>query len=56
VLAVDWADKQEALQYITILKASESEMEVLTGETDLRKSAGMLHEWGVKEVVITLGS
>jgi sugar/nucleoside kinase (ribokinase family) len=56
VLAVDWADKQEALQYITILKVSEAEMEVLTGETDLRKGAGMLHEWGVKEVVITLGS
>ncbi len=56
VLAIDWADKKEALQYVSILKANESEMEVLTGSADIRKSARILHQWGVKEVVITLGS
>lgn len=56
VLAIDWLDKKEALQFVSILKANESEMEVLTGCSDIRKSAVILHQWGVKEVVITLGS
>ncbi len=53
---VDWEDKKEGLKHIHILKANESEMEVLTGQSDIRKSARLLHEWGVQEVVITLGS
>ena len=56
VCAVDWADKKEALQYIEILKAGENEMEMLTGCKDVCRGAKMLSEWGVKEVVITLGS
>jgi sugar/nucleoside kinase (ribokinase family) len=56
VYAVDWAAKNEALSYISILKANESEMEVLTGHTDVRTGAKILSDWGVKEVVITLGS
>lgn len=56
VHAIDWPAKKEALQYIDILKASESEMAVLTGVTDVRKGARILFDWGVKEVVITLGS
>lgn len=56
VLAIDWPAKKEALQYIHILKVNESEMAVLTGQTDVRKGALVLAEWGVKEVVITLGS
>lgn len=56
VLAVDWADKREALPYIHFLKVNEYEMEVLTGEKDIAKAALLLTEWGVKEVVITLGS
>jgi sugar/nucleoside kinase (ribokinase family) len=56
VIPVDWHDKKEALQYITILKANEYEMEILTGSADAQESAKMLHNWGVKEVVITLGS
>ena len=31
-------------------------MEALTGYTDVRKAARVLSEWGVKEIVITLGS
>lgn len=56
VCAVDWADKKEALQYIEILKASETEMELLTGCNNICEGAKMLSGWGVKEVVITLGS
>ena len=56
VCAIDWPAKREALQYVNILKANESEMFVLTGSGDVRKSARILSDWGVKEVIITLGS
>ncbi|MBS1917252.1 MAG: ribokinase [Bacteroidetes bacterium] len=56
VYSIDWAEKREALKYVHILKANESEMEVLTGCTDVREAAHILAEWGVKEIVITLGS
>jgi sugar/nucleoside kinase (ribokinase family) len=56
VLAVDWPDKREALPYIHILKTNESEMAVLTGQPDILKGAKILADWGVREVVITLGS
>ncbi|WP_295767563.1 PfkB family carbohydrate kinase [uncultured Mucilaginibacter sp.] len=56
VHAIDWPQKQEALQYIHTLKANEHELEVLTGKTDIKAGALMLADWGVKEVVITLGS
>ncbi len=56
VCAIDWPAKREALQYIDVLKANESEMLVLTGYSEVRRSARVLFDWGVKEVVITLGS
>jgi len=56
VLAVDWPAKREALQYVEILKVNESEMAVLTGQKGVKKGARVLADWGVKEVVITLGS
>lgn len=56
VIAIDWLEKREALQHIHILKANEHELEVLTGITDIYEGAKVLNEWGVKEVVITLGS
>ena len=56
VYAIDWEDKKEALPYVNILKANEAEMEMLTGFKDIRKGAKALSDWGVKEVVITLGS
>ena len=52
----DWSDKREALQYIHFLKVNEHEMEVLTGLADPHEAARRLHEWGVKEVLVTLGS
>ena len=56
VCAIDWPGKREALQYVDILKANEYEMEVLTGQTNVRTGAIHLCDWGVKEVIITLGS
>ena len=56
VYPVDWQNKLEALKYIDILKVNEHEAEVLTGFKDLRKAAIQLAEWGVKEVLLTLGS
>ena len=56
VYPVDWKDKKEALKYIDILKVNEHEAEVLTGYNDLKQAAIQLAEWGVKEVLLTLGS
>ena len=56
VYAVDWTEKKEALQYIHFLKANDHEMEVLTGYDDVAMAAKQLYDWGVKEVLITLGS
>ena len=56
VYAVDWPDKLEALKYVDILKVNEYEVAVLTGEKDLHEGARRLAEWGVREVLLTLGS
>lgn len=56
VVAVDWPEKVEALSYIDILKANEKEMAVLTGCDNPREAALKLAGWGVKEVLLTLGS
>jgi len=56
VVLTDWPEKMETLQHIDILKANDQEMEVITGLTDVRAGATLLAEWGIKEVVITLGS
>lgn len=56
VFAMDWPEKREVLPYVHFLKANEHEMEVLTGYTDPVKAGRMIHEWGVKEVLLTFGS
>lgn len=56
VYPVDWKDKVEALRYIDILKVNEHEMESITGLSNPKEAAVRLHEMGVDEVVITLGS
>jgi sugar/nucleoside kinase (ribokinase family) len=55
VYAIDWKEKKEALKYVHFLKANEHEMAVLTGYTDVPSAAGQLADWGVGEVLITLG-
>lgn len=56
VYPTDWKDKRDALKYIDILKVNEHEAEVLTGFKDFKQAALQLAEWGVKEVLLTLGS
>lgn len=56
VHAVDWPDKKEVLPSIHFLKVNEHEMEVLTGYNQITDAAKQLYDWGVKEVLITLGS
>ncbi|EPT33901.1 PfkB family carbohydrate kinase [Phocaeicola abscessus] len=56
VYAVDWPEKMKAFPYIDILKVNEFEMDVLTGHSDPIDAAKQLSGWGVKEVLVTLGS
>lgn len=55
VKPVDWEWKHEAMPYINILKANEIEMKTITGSDDPHEAARILADWGVKEVLITLG-
>lgn len=56
VRAVDWKDKEEILSCTDILKLNEHEMEVITSYSNPRTVAMKLAEYGVKEIIITLGS
>ncbi len=56
VYATDWAEKKEALKYVSILKADVAEMHALTGYDKVNQGAQILADWGVKEVIITNGS
>ena len=56
VYATDWSEKREALKHIDVLKVNEYEAEVLTGEKDMHRAAETLCSWGVKEVLLSLGS
>lgn len=56
VFACDWTDKFDYFKYIDILKVNEYEVEVLTGKKDLHEAARQLADWGIKEVLLTLGS
>lgn len=56
VYLIDWCEKKEALKYVHILKVNEHEAKVLTGLDDYQAAARQLAEWGVKEVLLTLGS
>lgn len=56
VYPVDWKDKLRILKCTEILKVNEHEMEVVSGLKDPREAAKRLASWGVREVIITLGS
>ena len=56
VYPIDWCEKKEALKYVHILKVNEHEAKDLTGLYDYQAAALQLSEWGVKEVLLTLGS
>lgn len=55
VVHIDYDKKREAMPYISILKANEKEMEVLTGSNDPHEAAKILANWGCREVLLTLG-
>jgi len=48
--------KTEILPYVDYLLPSEIEAEEMTGEKDPKKMAAVIRSWGVKNVVIKLGS
>lgn len=56
VRAIDWQDKERILACTGILKLNEHEMEVIAGSHNPRTVAMKLAAYGVKEVIITLGS
>jgi len=56
VQPANWPSKEEVLPLLQYLKANEHELEVLTGCTNQHEGAKVLANWGVKEVLITLGS
>lgn len=56
VVSCDWKDKLDIFPYIDILKVNEHEIKSLTGYSDPREAGRQLNEWGIKEVLITLGN
>ena len=56
VLPVDWKDKRTVLALTDVLKVNEHEMEVITGLTDAHAAARAMAGYGVREVLVTLGS
>lgn len=56
VYPVDWQAKRQVLRHTYYLKVNETEMQTITHLCDPREAAALLHEWGVVEVIITLGS
>lgn len=56
VHAIDWKDKEEMLSCTDILKVNEHEMEVITNSKNPRTVAMKLSDYGVREVIVTLGS
>lgn len=56
VVPCDWTWKRQAMEHIDILKVNEHEIESLTGSQDVAVAGQTLASWGVKEVLMTLGS
>ena len=55
VLPTTWGDKLRLLKHTAILKVNEFEYQSLTGLNDPHAAAEQIHDWGVREVIITLG-
>jgi sugar/nucleoside kinase (ribokinase family) len=55
IVVGDWPGKQKFLPAVTALKASESEARLLTGTQDMARAARQIADWGVIEVIVTLG-
>ena len=55
VRACEWTDKLRLLKHTAILKVNEWECQTLTNMTDPYEAAQQINDWGVREVIITLG-
>lgn len=55
VRAVEWKDKLRLLKHTAILKVNEWECQTLSGLSNPREAAQQIHDWGVREVIVTLG-
>ncbi len=55
VVLEDWPEKASGLACIDILKADQCEARMLTGEEDPELAVRKLAEYGVEEIVVTLG-
>jgi sugar/nucleoside kinase (ribokinase family) len=56
VYPVDWPEKRQALQYVSILKADVAELQALTGCPSVADGVKWAADLGVKEVIVTNGS
>lgn len=56
VVHIDWKDKRRILAVTDVLKVNEQEMEVITGTADPAAAAKIIAGYGVREVLVTLGS
>jgi sugar/nucleoside kinase (ribokinase family) len=55
-MPIDWKAKKEVLPHVHFLKLNEEELKVLTDLDEIEPGARQLADWGVKEIIITLGS
>lgn len=53
LVAEPWPEKAQVLALLQVLKADAVEAELLTGESDLRRAAQLIADWGPREVVLT---
>lgn len=49
----DWQNKKKYMPYFSYLKTDSAEAEILTGTSDRRKAAEILHSYGAKEVMVS---
>ena len=56
VYPTNWSDSDDALPYVSILKADEAELLSLTGQNNVKDGVYFLADKGVNEIVITNGS
>jgi sugar/nucleoside kinase (ribokinase family) len=56
VLPCDWQEKDKILKSVHFLKANEHELRTLTGISSVKEAVRKIYNWGVKEVIATLGS
>ena len=55
VRACEWTDKLRLLKHTAILKVNEWECQTLTNITNPYEAAQQINDWGVREVIVTLG-